>query len=657
MLSRKRIFLLCLLAFVWALLVHPSARAQGGWQPIDPADLAMKDEPMAPGAPAIYLYREVKGDDLLGYADYYYRIKILTEAGKDLGNVVIEYARNYGMSVSSIQGRTIHPDGTIIPWEGKALDQVLEHAHHVKYFAKTFALPDVQVGSIIEYRYRLGWDNNYLFRTTWYVTEDLFTRQLHCTLQPNYKPYNPYDLFWQTQRIPFNRTPQQTPDGVFHFDAQNMPGIQKEEFMPPESAIEGRVDLYYTESGTADPTKYWRKVGKDRDAEIEKFVGHYRSIEEEAGRVVQSNDSPETKLRKLYARAEQLRYLSYEPTKTSAELKQENLKDNKNVEDVLKNGYASGNDIDWFFLALARAAGFQASPVMVSSRASYFFSSSILDRRQLDGEVVAVNLNGQDIFLDPASKYCPFGLLPWPETGVQGIKLDKDGGAFVTTTQPKSSDALIERTATLHMGDDGWLEGTFAVSFHGQEALSRRQEAGNNDDVTRKKDLTDAVTKWLPAGATLELTNQPDWAGSETPLRAEFKVRTRPVGSTAGHRLLMSESLLDNPVAVRFEHPSRTNPVYFDYPMEFTDDINLSLALVLKASEIPAPIHKVTSYGEYDLSCEQVPGALHFHRRMTLAGFYYDASYYTDLRAYFDQARSNDGQQIILETGGTHASQ
>ena len=43
------------------------------------------------------------------------------------------------------------------------------------------------------------------------------------------------------------------------------------------------------------------------------------------------------------------------------------------AEDVWKNGYASGYDITWLFLGLARAAGLEAYPCMVSARSEYFF--------------------------------------------------------------------------------------------------------------------------------------------------------------------------------------------------------------------------------------------------------------------------------------------
>ncbi len=651
MLNGKRILFICWCAVLGLLLLRPSpARAQGEWQPIDPADLAMKEEPLAPGAAAIYLYREVKGDDLQGFADYYYRVKILTEAGKDQANVKVEYFKEYGEGVTGIQGRTIHADGTVIPWEGKALDQVLEHEHHVKYIAKTFALPDVQVGNIIEYKYRIGWDPEYLFRTTWNVTELLFTRQLHCTLQRNTSSNNPYGLLTQTERLSIgSKTPVQGSDGLFHFDAQNIPGIDEEPFMPPLSTLEGQVNFFYTDISTVDPNKYWKKVGKDKNSANEKFIGRSKSIENEAARVVLPGDSPETKLRKLYARAQQIRYLSFEPERTPDEEKKENLKENKNVEDVLKNGYAKGNDINWFFVALARSAGFQAVPVMVSKRSTYFFEPGILDERQMNDYVVAVALNGQDIFLDPATKHCPFGLLPWDETGVQGIKLDKDGGNFVTTTLPKSSDTLIERVATLQFGDAGLLDGKFVVSFSGQEALSRRIDNENVDDATRNKKLTDEVISWFPSGATLKLTNSPDWAGSESPLRFEFDVKTHYAGTSTGHRLIMSETLLADSWLPHFDHPDRTYPVYFAYPWTVKDDVTVTLPLQLKLEGSSTPVDVNAPFAGYHLSCEKQPAALHFVRQMNQDGIYYALQHYTDIRNFFQMVRTSDTQQIVLE--------
>jgi len=106
-----------------------STRARAGvhFQPISQEELKMTSEPGAPGAPAIILYREVNRDDygisnrgglrLVGnemaapasrFEEDYYRIKILTDAGRKYGNIEIPFDTNVG-TVSGIMARTIRP--------------------------------------------------------------------------------------------------------------------------------------------------------------------------------------------------------------------------------------------------------------------------------------------------------------------------------------------------------------------------------------------------------------------------------------------------------------------------------------------------------------------------------------------------------------------
>jgi len=67
---------------VLTLLLAATAALADDWLPLDPAELKMTSEPLAPTAPAIYLYRQVDRDDS-NYVEYIYnRIKILTEEGR-----------------------------------------------------------------------------------------------------------------------------------------------------------------------------------------------------------------------------------------------------------------------------------------------------------------------------------------------------------------------------------------------------------------------------------------------------------------------------------------------------------------------------------------------------------------------------------------------
>jgi hypothetical protein len=108
--------------------LFPSTASAGiGFQPVSPDELKMTSEPLAPGAPAIILYRQVDRDDngRTSHEDDYIRIKILTEEGRKYANVEIPSYEG-GTEVPKVRGRTIRPDGSIAEFDGKVLEQEVE---------------------------------------------------------------------------------------------------------------------------------------------------------------------------------------------------------------------------------------------------------------------------------------------------------------------------------------------------------------------------------------------------------------------------------------------------------------------------------------------------------------------------------------------------
>jgi hypothetical protein len=119
--------------------------------------------------------------------------------------------------------------------------------------------------------------------------------------------------------------------------------------------------------------------------------------------------------------------------RTEKEEKKEKLKPNMNVGDVLKNGYGSTWDINYFFAALARAAGFDTAIIVVTARDEDYFMPQLYSTRQLNASMVHVKLGDEQWFLDPASRYAPFGCLRWQETASRGIRPEKDGYTAIGT--------------------------------------------------------------------------------------------------------------------------------------------------------------------------------------------------------------------------------
>jgi hypothetical protein len=96
----------------------------------------------------------------------------LSEEGRKYADIEIPFFKGAG-GVRKIQARTIRPDGSVINFDGKIYEKTIVKAKGVKYLAKTFTLPEVQVGSIIEYRYTHDIDPNFV--SAWILSDELFT--------------------------------------------------------------------------------------------------------------------------------------------------------------------------------------------------------------------------------------------------------------------------------------------------------------------------------------------------------------------------------------------------------------------------------------------------------------------------------------------------
>ena len=507
------------------------------WQPISPDELRMTSVAEAPGAPAVILYRQVDRDDngRTGNEYNYVRVKILTEEGRKYGDVEIPYFKGQG-TVHGLKARTIRPDGSVANFEGKAFDKTIVKAKGVKYLAKTFSMPDVQVGSIIEYHYTNDLAEGLIFDSHWILSEELFTRHAKFSL----KPYQQFTLRWSWPAgLPVGTAPPKDEHGMIRLETQNVPAFLIEDYMPPENELKMRVDFTYSEDSVLErePEKFWKKEGKKLDGRVESFIGKKKALEQVVAQVVATSDTPEAKLRKIYARAQQVRNTSFEAEKSEQEQKREKEKEINNVEDLLKAGRGNARQINWLFVGLARAAGFQANSVYLSARSQYFFKPALMNLSQLNADVTVVKVDGKDIFCDPGSKFAPFGILPWEETFVKGLRLDKDGGTWVDTSLPQSAESKIERKADVKMNEeDGSLSGKLSVTFSGLEALWRRNEMLNQDATERKKFLEDQVREFIPVGIEVELINHPDWDTAAMTLVAEYDLKVPGWASSAGRR-------------------------------------------------------------------------------------------------------------------------
>jgi hypothetical protein len=638
--------------------MFPSFGRAQGFPPISPDDLKMTSESQAPGAAAVILFREVDRDDngTTSHEDNYVRIKILTEEGRKYANVELPFNKA-SEDIVNIHARTIKPDGSGVESDVKVFEKTIVKAQDVKYIAKTFTLPDVQVGSIIEYRFTYDLKEHYIYDSHWVLSSDLFTRYARFSLKRYVAQSENMSLRWTWRGIPEGLSPKEGPDHVIRMEVQNLAPYTMEDFMPPMNEVQARVDfIYEDEFMETDHDQYWKHVDKKLNDGLESFIGKHKAMEQVVNQIVSPNDPAEVKLRKIYDRVQQLRNTSYEIQKTAQEEKREKEKAPENVEDLWKRGYGNGRQLTWLYLALVRAAGLEGYGVWVSRRDDYFFSPKTTERRKLNDNVVLVKLNGKDLYFDPGAEFTPFGMLAWPETGTVGLCLDKEGGKWLKTNLPLSSDSSIKRTAKFKLTNEGNLEGKVTVTYNGLEAMYHRLDVRNADDVARKKFLEERLKDQIPVGIEAELTNKPDWSNSETPLVAEYDVTIPGWASNAGKRALIPAGIFTAVEKHTFEHVNRVNPIYVHYPYTKEDDVTIELPAGWQVASVPAPQTIDAHAAEYSLLVEKDHTTLHLQRKFSLEFLLLESKYYAALRNFFQTVRTGDEGQIVLQPGVASAS-
>jgi hypothetical protein len=667
------------LSLALCFLVSLGALAQKeDWLPVTPQDLQYKEVPGNKGASAVRLYYAQYINDNTSSVFVYERIKILNEKalnpdsrGKTYADVEIplNVVEDIVQTITDLKARTIKPDGSIVEFNGKPFEKTVFKGRGVKLAVKAFSMPEVSVGSIVEYRYRRirsipGYSMVRLFGGSWDIQSELFTvkESLH---------FRPFDVnaFQSSSKAQFEMEDNRVSNvsvnlkekprnigGDSVLELTDVPAFEPESFMPPDDVYKPSVIFFYGRRGSMPVDKEWQELGKDRYEQLETFLAGNKGVKEAALQAIGAETEPGVKLRKIYERAQQLRNLTYERERTKEESKAENIQRNLNAGDVLAHGYGTNQDITLLFVAMARAAGFDASVVQVGDRRRRFFVKDWTSPRQLNSVIAAVNLDGKDIFLEPGTRFCPYGVVRWNHTVTDGLKLEKKGGTFVKAPPITYDKSVTRRTATMTLGEDGTLKGDVVLEFEGAEALEHRLDAIDSDDAGRKKDLEDELKQWLPTAAIVKMALSQGWETTGGPVVARFNVEVPNYATLAGKRVLIPAFLFQSRENQAFAHSQRKYPLYFPYPFTENDRVTIKVPSGFTPESIPpAQDAKFANTARYQNVSNFDGIQLDSQRQLAFNGIYFDLDKYSELKSFFGKVQAGDEQQAVLHGGNVSA--
>ena len=255
-----------LLGVALALLPLPS-RGGAGWEEITPEEKALTEVSFSPGAPAVILKQDVRfrfsGDFTPSRLEFHRRLKILKEEGREAGAVFLpsfDFLR-----ISNLEGRTVLPDGTVIPL---SRDAVSRKGYSPYYGGEmvSFVMPGVVPGAIVDYAYHVNTDQLFwrqmLFQDRLPMLISRISYVIPRRTNFDWRYFGPRELVAAHDLVTGARTV------TLEFALKSVPEIPEEPSSPPLADRSARIVFDPVEPGEkAHGTRSWEPIVAAAQAE------------------------------------------------------------------------------------------------------------------------------------------------------------------------------------------------------------------------------------------------------------------------------------------------------------------------------------------------------------------------------------------------------
>ena len=581
-----------------------------------------------PDAGAIHLVdegrMEVFGQGEVGFSVFTHHraTRILTTAGQRHAYVVIPYTE--GNEVSDIAGRTVRPDGSVVPLEPRNVFDVSLYPSFIFFSdqrARIFTMPAVENGSVVEYSYTLTIRTRTLWHG-WAFQSDVPVVSSRFTLVRPAEWEIAHRVYGATLTPREIRGPQGFKT-VTEWTMEDVPPTAAEIAMP--SARERTIRLSLAPLGF----RSWNDVASWYNGLAAPRMRTNAASRSRLSSIIAGAASDTAKLRKIYEWVrDNVRYVAVEIGIGGFQPHDAN--------EVCANLYGDCKDMAGLLCALAREAGVQVDPVLVSTWQNGPPDTTLPSPLHFNHVIAYAPSSG--IWMDPTDKGAPFGQVPWYDQGLPVLVVNGDGRGELRTTPRASAEAQ-----TILLDWDVRLAGDGSASISGRTVLSGSAAADLRDDLVYR-DLA-ARRFWMETylaarcpGIRLDSMALRGLDPPVDPLTLEYTFTTPVFAPPRGSALILRPGLTHaSDLPDYFRSRRRTLPVRLRFGSVTETRLILRADRPLRAEEATDSVS--SAFGTYTCSRRAREGTVTYHSRLRLEGGDIPAGKYPEFQAFLDTLR------------------
>lgn len=557
---------------------------------------------------------------------------------------VIKLSVSANEEIIDFSGKTITETGElfeadtkdIITQEGSSGGSIF----HIDSKSKTFFLKEVDDNSIVEYSYTIRRKYPFLI-DPWYIENSVPTlvNKFSVTVpisftdfKLSYKAYN----FTEGTKPKITSLSNST---TYTWVKKDIPRIEKEPLKPAYNDYAKFIKFAPHDWQNWNDYSDWYYNGK--------FKSQFQitdEVKKKTQELIQDKTTEYEKIKALYEYVQSMRYVfialgdgAYVPSTPS---------------EVLQREYGDCKDKSMILLALLESAGIEAHPVLVLTKHRGYMDPDFPSWNFNHVIVKAVDSEGKVYWLDGTAKNVSPKFLPWMDSGINVMVLNRDGTCVIEKTPEISYNENLSKTVI----DIDILSAKKAVYTVNLEYYGNRGNSVRNsyEELTEKELLevfnNHIINTFLSSEITeAALLNKDD---IDKPMILRYKFETDSALEKIGNLYLLNHSPYKTIEEISdLNDDERTYPVVFQYLFMDETEININIKdSYLEFEAEPEDFEKKTDKIDFSNTYEKISDKnMKIVQTFSVKDYEFPVEEYPEIVKLFEKMQKISNEKVVLK--------
>ncbi|MDO1450168.1 DUF3857 and transglutaminase domain-containing protein [Rhodocytophaga aerolata] len=561
------------------------------------------------------------------YIERHKRIKILTRKGLQEATISIPYyAKDNLEKIAFLRAQTLKLDekGKVSSQEVSA-KLIFDVNHSSSLREKRFTFPNVDEGTIVEYRYTTI-SKNFFTLAGWNFQSNIPT--MHSELRVEKPQSLTYRILLQGNRLSqkYEKLDAQT------WSLDNLHALVREPFVANYQNYAEKISFQLAIFNKTDG------VPLESDNHLT-YLGQRDKAKDILKTILTGNETETQRLHKIY------NYVKA----TFRWNKSYSFFIYQNFHSFLETKQGQTAEINLFLILLLREAGLNVHPTLLSTRDQgkvYLTDKPLLS--QFNHLVALAQADTKELFLDATDPFRPYSLLDKNDLNEDAFVLDKQNPRWVKIHQANFSRQIT--SAEVDFSNPLKPVYHFSVKYEGYEALAKRQKyAEEGKKVLAKEEISTQYQEFKQIRSEIQ---QMDNCDEALLIKLTYQADTASqdqAGFIYFNPVLLSE-FNENP----FNNEKRYLPVELDYPATYTYVLTMKIPPGYQLQEMPQStlikFPEDLAEFRYQISCKD--NVIQLMTKVAFKSTLIPCDYYQHLREFYDQFMAKHREIIVLKKIG-----